>query len=124
LAGEDSLYHEVQVRHSALVTSLGIGILHSLWHTPLFFIEGVSQHEIAQQIGFLPGLLGYSVLVTAGAVQSTWIFNNSKGSVLLVAVYHGALNAWNGYIDIYRGQMAGRMVKNLKRIEKAWFPVS
>jgi len=114
----------VQVRHSALVTSLGIGILHSLWHTPLFFIEGVSQHEIAQQIGFLPGLLGYSVLVTAGAVQSTWIFNNSKGSVLLVAVYHGALNAWNGYIDIYRGQMAGRMVKNLKRIEKAWFAVS
>ena len=97
----------VQVRHSALVTSLGIGILHSLWHTPLFFIEGVSQHEIAQQIGFLPALLGYTVLVTAGAVQSTWIFNNSKGSVLLVAVYHGALNAWNGYIDIYRGQMAG-----------------
>lgn len=97
----------VQVRLSALVTSLGIGILHSLWHTPLFFIEGVSQHEIAQQIGFLPALLGYTVLVTAGAVQSTWIFNNSKGSVLLVAVYHGALNAWNGYIDIYRGQMAG-----------------
>jgi CAAX protease family protein len=96
----------VQVRHSALVTSLGIGILHSLWHTPLFFIEGVSQHEIAQQIGFRPAFLGYTVLVMAGAVQSTWIFNNSKGSVLLVAVYHGALNAWNGYIDIYRGQMA------------------
>ncbi len=97
----------LQVRHSAFVTSLGIGVLHSLWHTPLFFVEGVSQHEIAQQIGFLPSFLGYTVLVTAGAVQSTWLFNNSKGSVLLVAVYHGALNSWNGYIDIYRGQMAG-----------------
>jgi uncharacterized protein len=96
----------VQVRHTALVASLSIGILHSLWHTPLFFIKGVSQHEIAQQIGFLPAFLGYTVLVTAGAVQSTFIFNNSKGSVLLVAVYHGALNAWNGYIDINRGQMA------------------
>ena len=97
----------LQVRHSALVTSLGVGILHSLWHTPLFFVEGVSQHEIAQKIGYLPAILGYTVLVLAGAVQSTWVFNNSKGSVLLVAVYHGALNAWNGYIDIYRGQMAG-----------------
>jgi uncharacterized protein len=97
----------VQVRHSAFVTSLGIGVLHSLWHTPLFFVEGVSQHDIAQQIGFLPAFLGYTILVTAGAVQSTWIFNNSKGSVLLVAVYHGSLNAWNGYIDIYRGQTAG-----------------
>jgi CAAX protease family protein len=89
-------------RNSALVTSLVIGILHSLWHTPLFFVEGV-----AQKIGYLPAILGYTVLVLAGAVQSTWVFNNSKGSVLLVAVYHGALNAWNGYIDIYRGQMAG-----------------
>jgi len=26
---------------------------------------------------------------------------------LLVAVYHGSLNAWNGYIDIHRGQTAG-----------------
>jgi len=97
----------LQARHGALLTSLVIGVLHSLWHTPLFFIEGVSQHTIAQQAGFLPAVLGYSVLVTAGAVQSSWIFNNTRGSVLLVAVYHGALNAWNGYIDIYRGQMAG-----------------
>jgi len=73
----------LQVRHSAFVTSLGVGVLHFLWHTPLFFVEGVSQHEIAQQIGLLPAFLGYAILVTAGAVQSTWIFNNSKGSCWL-----------------------------------------
>jgi hypothetical protein len=42
---------------------------------PLFFVNGVSQHDIAQQIGFLPAFIGYAILVTAGAVQSTWIFN-------------------------------------------------
>jgi uncharacterized membrane protein len=41
------------------------------------------------------------------AVQMTWIFNSTGGSVLLVAAYHGSLNAWNGYIDIYRGRMDG-----------------
>jgi hypothetical protein len=97
----------VQARTGALLTSLIVGAFHSLWHIPLFFIAGVGQHAIAQQIGFLPGFLGYSVLVTALAVQSSWIFNNTRGSVLLVAVYHGAVNAWAGYIDISPGRLAG-----------------
>ena len=97
----------VQVAHTALAASLIIGGFHSLWHIPLFFIEGVGQHDVAQQIGFLPGFLGYSILVLAGAVQSTWIFNNTKGSVLLVAVYHGVLNTWASTIDTAGGKLGG-----------------
>jgi len=34
-------------------------------------------------------------------VQLTWFFNNTRGSVLVVAVAHGAGNAWiGGYFDI------------------------
>ncbi len=97
----------LQNRYNALLTSLIIGVLHAVWHTPLFFVEGVIQHTMAQEVGFVPAFLGYSVFILALAIQLTWLFNNTKGSVLLVAVYHGAVNAWNGYIDIYRGQMAG-----------------
>lgn len=97
----------LQSRHNALITSLIIGAFHSIWHTPLFFVEGGIQHTMAQEVGFVPAFLGYSVFITAVAVQFTWLFNNTRGSVLLVAVFHGAINAWNGYIDIYRGQMAG-----------------
>lgn len=97
----------VQARHRALAASLIIGGFHSLWHVPLFFMEGIGQHSIAQQLGFLPAFLGYSVLVVAGAVQSTWIFNNTRGSVLLVAVYHGVLNAWASQIDLTSGRLGG-----------------
>lgn len=97
----------VQVRHRALAASLIIGGFHSLWHVPLFFMEGIGQHSIAQQVGFLPAFLGYSVLVVAGAVQSTWIFNNTRGSVLLVAVYHGVLNTWASQIDLTSGRLGG-----------------
>lgn len=97
----------VQARHGALATSLIIGGFHALWHVPLFFIEGVGQHAIAQQIGLLPGLLGYSVLVLALAVQATWIFNNTAGSVLLVAVYHGAANASAVLVDPTSGRLTG-----------------
>jgi len=46
-------------------------------------------------------------MVTASAVQFSWLFNRTRGSVLLVAVFHGATNAWNGYFDIFRVGMTG-----------------
>ena len=96
------LIPRLQIRHSALVTSLIIGIAHTLWHLPKFFVEGQSQYEWVQEVGFLPAFLGYAVFVTAWAVQMTWVFNNTKGSVLLSAVIHGAGNAWiGGYFDIH-----------------------
>ncbi|MEW6229479.1 MAG: CPBP family intramembrane glutamic endopeptidase [Bacillota bacterium] len=97
----------LQTRYNALLTSLIIGALHSIWHIPLLFVKGVIQHTLAQEVGFIPAFLGYAVFVIALAVQLTWVFNNTKGSVLLAAVFHGALNTWNGYIDIYRGHMGG-----------------
>jgi uncharacterized membrane protein len=46
----------------------------------------------------------------AWSIQYTWVFNNTKGSMLLAAVVHGAVNAWNGYIDVYRGYFGGILV--------------
>lgn len=97
----------LQHRHKALIASLIIGALHSIWHVPLFFVKGEAYHSLVLQFGFLPAFLGYAILVTASAVQLSWLFNNTRGSVLLVAVYHGATNAWNGYIDIFRLGMSG-----------------
>lgn len=91
----------LQCRHSALVSSLIIGVCHSFWHLPLFLVEGTAQSEWAQQLGLIPAFLGYSVFVIAWAIQLSWFFNNTKGSVLLVAVVHGAGNAWiGGYFDV------------------------
>jgi membrane protease YdiL (CAAX protease family) len=87
----------LQKRYSALVSGLFVGLLWWLWHLPLFFIEGVGQYRMAQEFGFLPAFLGYGVLVISAAVTHTWLFNNTRGSVLLVAVYHGSMNAWMAY---------------------------
>jgi hypothetical protein len=58
--------------------------------------------------GLIPVILGYTVWLIAWSIQYTWLFNNTKGSVLLAAVFHGAGNAWMGsYIDVYRGYWNG-----------------
>ena len=96
------LIPRLQLRHSALTTSLIIGGFHTLWHLPMFLIEGQTQYNWAQDVGLIPAFLGYLVFVTAWAIQLTWVFNNTNGSVLLVAVVHGAGNAWiGGYFDIH-----------------------
>jgi len=95
------LLPRLQRHHNALISSLIIGFFHSIWHVPLFLVEGTAQYGWAQQVGFIPSFLGYSAFVIAWAIQLTWFFNNTRGSVLLVAVVHGAGNAWvGGYFDV------------------------
>jgi uncharacterized protein len=93
----------LQSRFSALGSSLIIGLLWGIWHIPLFLTEGTTQYRWQAEAGLLPAILVYTMFLLAWSIQYTWVFNNTRGSVLLAAVIHGAVNAWNGYIDVYRG---------------------
>ena len=94
------LLPRLQSRHNALVSGLIVGVAWATWHVPLFFIEGTSQYKQQLEGGLLPVILGYAVFVIVQSVQFTWLFNNTKGSVLLAAVFHGASNAWAGYLGM------------------------
>lgn len=94
------LLPRLQTRHNALVSGLIVGVAWATWHVPMFFIEGTSQYEQRLAGGPLPAILGYAVFVIVQSVQFTWLFNNTRGSVLLAAVFHGASNAWVGYLGM------------------------
>ncbi|MDR7420152.1 MAG: type II CAAX endopeptidase family protein [Armatimonadota bacterium] len=98
----------LQARYSALVSSVIIGLLWGVWHIPLFLTQGTTQLKWQLEVGLIPAALGYTVFLIAWSIQYTWVFNNTRGSVLLAAVLHGAGNAWiAGYIDVYRGRFGG-----------------
>jgi membrane protease YdiL (CAAX protease family) len=101
------LLPRLQTRHNALVSALIVGVIWAIWHIPMFFIKGTSQYDQQLQAGLLPAILAYSVFVIVNSIQFTWVFNNTRGSVLLAAVLHGASNTWGGYIDVYRGHFGG-----------------
>jgi membrane protease YdiL (CAAX protease family) len=101
----------LQARHNALISSLIVGVLWSLWHLPLYFIKGTSQNDWVMAGGFFPTFFTYSAFVIAWSIQMGWVFNNTKGSVLLAAVVHGAGNAWLGSIDVFsRGGFIGLVI--------------
>ena len=89
------LLPRLQARHNALVSSIIVGMAWGLWHLPLFLVPSVPPlYEIAQVYGVVPSLLGFSVFFTVPwAILYTWLYNNTKGSLLLAGVFHAA-QAW------------------------------
>ncbi len=87
----------LQSRYNALVSSLIVGFFWGLWHAPVYFIAGTAQSILRSQVGFLAGLLLFILSTMAIAMTFTWVFNNTRGSVLIAALLHGATNAWMNY---------------------------
>ena len=65
----------LQSRHSALTASLIIGVLEGLTHLPYFFVPG----DFRNQVG-----IWFMVFTVAIVIILTWMFNNTRGSLLIV----------------------------------------
>lgn len=73
------------VGRSALTASLILGVLHAIWHIPLFIFGGDPPIII--------------IMVISGAVLNTWLFNNTNGSVLLAMLLHASINLMVGIFN-------------------------
>jgi uncharacterized protein len=71
-------------RYNAIAASLLLGMIHAVWHWPLILLPH-------QYMSDLPLLL-WTASIVAEAIVFTWIFSNTGGSVLMVALYHGMQN--------------------------------
>jgi uncharacterized protein len=72
----------LQKRFSALVSTLILAVGWACWHIPAFVYRPLySQMDAA-------GILGFFMSMLTGAVILTWIFNSTKGSLFLVAIFH------------------------------------
>ena len=73
----------LQNRMNALSSSLLLSIFWMLWHLPLLLDQNTPALTML-------GSLRWIVLLVSGSVILTWLFNESRGSVLVPALFHGA----------------------------------
>jgi uncharacterized protein len=86
----------LQAGRSALSASLILGVLWAAWHLPMF-ITGLIHWPDALAV------LGMSVVFS-------WLFNHTKGSVLIAFLFHAAIDAVAGhYILLFQGVDQVRM---------------
>ncbi len=82
----------LQTRWNALTSSTVLGVIWAVWHLPLFYTLGSSQWDMS--------LTGYVIQTIGASVIFTWLYNNTRGSVLLAILLHAGLNTWTRVVPI------------------------
>jgi membrane protease YdiL (CAAX protease family) len=74
----------LEAKHSALVSSLILGVIWTFWHLPLFYLTGATQMSIPMPI--------YLVLTISVSTYLTWLYNNTRGSLIITTLGHFSYN--------------------------------
>jgi uncharacterized protein len=74
----------LQARHSALGAGLVLGVGWGMWHLPLW-LTGTASHTLGLFPAFVVSTVALSILYT-------WIYNGTRGSLLIVVLFHAATN--------------------------------
>ena len=82
----------LQARYGALGASLILGVVWGFWHLPLFWMKGNFHQGIPVTL-FLLQSVGLSILFT-------WMFNHTRGSLLMPHLFHAASNTTLGVLPI------------------------
>jgi membrane protease YdiL (CAAX protease family) len=105
------LLPRLQARSNALVASFVRASLAGIWHLPLLIYARLEHPAVARfpysgwiaQTGF-PFALAvlFLMFLLPWSILYTWVFNNTRGSLLLVAILH-ASEIWGVYLMMRTG---------------------
>ena len=93
----------LQERFGALTSSLILGVIWACWHLPFYATSGGGAG--------IP-FPAYLALVTVVTVYITWIYNNTRGSLLLCILTHFSFNAASAFLVLHLGLLP-QMVFNI-----------
>lgn len=81
---------QLQQKYSALFASIAVGIVWLIWHLP----SDILLTAIGGGVVWSPGRIAMRLAVIPLAIILTWLYNSSRGSVLLAMIFHAG---WNSF---------------------------
>ena len=104
----------LQQHRTALTSSALLGVIWGLWHIPLYLVPGTGQHELLRTGtsptfaigGFVGWTIGLSVLLT-------WLFNQTRGSLIVVILFHAAVNLTVAFLPAAVGSAGAASLLNV-----------
>src|SRR5918912_2060728 len=82
----------LQPLHGPLVGTLILGLLWALWHLPEFLVP--SWAESSGGSSFL-AIVKFVLIAITFAIVTTWVFNNTKGSVFMAILVHASIDTFS-----------------------------
>jgi membrane protease YdiL (CAAX protease family) len=92
----------LQATHSALASSLIVGVIWGLWHLPKY----LSHWDTLAFVFFMIGII-------ARAVFYTWLLNNTRGSLLLTTLFHASSNTGGILLPVAITAAAGGLTQSI-----------
>lgn len=91
----------LQKRFSAFQSSLILGVIWALWHLPLFWIPGDFHTQLP--------LLWFLIQTVSITVLYTWMYNATRGSLLIILLLHAASNTAFGVLPMLPEAASGSL---------------
>lgn len=77
---------QLQKFSNALTATIILTVFWALWHLPLFFYRpGYVTMDVA-------GIIGWSFSLLTGSILLTWLYNSTRASILVCAVFHSTID--------------------------------
>jgi membrane protease YdiL (CAAX protease family) len=92
LAWRGVVLPKLQPKYGALAASILLAIPESLLHLPYFWNRDVDFYQTV-------GVFWFTAFAVAAVFIYTFVFNKTKGSVLIVTVMHASQNAWSSLLS-------------------------
>ena len=92
----------LQLKYSALASSLILGVIWGFWHLPKY----LSHWDTVTFALFIVG-------TTARAVLYTWLYNNTKGSLLVVTLFHASSNTGGVFLPLANTAVDGDLTTSI-----------
>ena len=81
----------MEALHGPLLASVILGVLWALWHLPEFLVPSWAASSGG---GGILGITLFSVTAITFTIVITWVFNNTRASVLLAILLHTSIDAF------------------------------
>ncbi len=75
---------KLQVKYTAFVSTIIIGLFWGFWHIPMWIAQGY------MDLSLLP-IITKTLSIVPLAIIFTWVYNSTKGSLLLVWLFHASI---------------------------------
>jgi membrane protease YdiL (CAAX protease family) len=86
----------VQRSLGPLVASFVLGVLWALWHLPEFLVPSWAASSGG---GGLSGIVLFTLTAVTFTVVISWVFNNTRTSVLLAVLVHSSIDTFSGTLS-------------------------
>ena len=83
-------FDSLRARYTFLSAALAFGVLWSLWHLPLLFVNGSYQHDILTQSPWFA--VNFFVSIVPMGIIISWICEKNNKSILAAIVFHFLIN--------------------------------